>query len=131
LLRLQMNGSHFLTSVLLLLFYMTMIMSMGWDYVSELRPQAGIFFIPHVIHEHGEPWWNDIDRGKLLIRPPVTWQSYQKIWRNLAKEFMNLAFGVSLFIRRSDFFTCRQMWHGANGFTCRPKEVVLRIFYRH
>jgi hypothetical protein len=18
---------------------------------------------------HGEPWWNDIDRGKLLIRP--------------------------------------------------------------
>jgi hypothetical protein len=29
LLRLQMNGSHFLTSVLLLLFYMTMIMSMG------------------------------------------------------------------------------------------------------
>jgi hypothetical protein len=21
-----------------------------------------------VIHEHGEPLWNDIDRGKLLIR---------------------------------------------------------------
>jgi hypothetical protein len=23
-----------------------------------------------VIHEHGEPWWNDVDRGKFLIRPP-------------------------------------------------------------
>jgi hypothetical protein len=19
--------------------------------------------------EHGKPWWNDVDRGKLLIRP--------------------------------------------------------------
>jgi hypothetical protein len=23
-----------------------------------------------VIYEHGEPWWNDIGREKLLIRPP-------------------------------------------------------------
>jgi hypothetical protein len=22
-----------------------------------------------LIHEPGEPWWNDIDRGKLLIHP--------------------------------------------------------------
>jgi hypothetical protein len=21
------------------------------------------------MYERGEPWWNDIDRGKLLIRP--------------------------------------------------------------
>jgi hypothetical protein len=21
-------------------------------------------------YEHGEPWWNDMDRRKLLIRPP-------------------------------------------------------------
>jgi hypothetical protein len=27
-------------------------------------------FIPEVIHEHEETWWNDIDRGTLLIRPP-------------------------------------------------------------
>jgi hypothetical protein len=27
-------------------------------------------FIPQVIYEHGKPWWNDIDRGKLLILPP-------------------------------------------------------------
>jgi hypothetical protein len=24
-------------------------------------------FIRQVIYEHGEPWWNDIDRDKLLI----------------------------------------------------------------
>jgi hypothetical protein len=23
-----------------------------------------------VIYEHVEPWWNDIDREELLIRPP-------------------------------------------------------------
>jgi hypothetical protein len=23
-----------------------------------------------MIYKHGEPWWNDIDRGKLLILPP-------------------------------------------------------------
>jgi hypothetical protein len=43
-----------------------MIMSMGWDYVSELRPPT---VHPQVKYEHGEPWWNDIDRGK-LIHPP-------------------------------------------------------------
>jgi hypothetical protein len=35
----------------------------GWDYVSELRPPTGPLFILQVIYEHGEPWWNDIDRG--------------------------------------------------------------------
>jgi hypothetical protein len=32
--------------------------------VSELLPQTGLFFIPHMMYEHGEPWWNDIDKGK-------------------------------------------------------------------
>jgi hypothetical protein len=27
-------------------------------------------FIPQVRYEHGNPWWNDIDRGKALICPP-------------------------------------------------------------
>jgi hypothetical protein len=46
-----------------------MIMSMGSDYVSELRPPTVLLFIPQVINEHGEPWWNDVDGGRLLIRP--------------------------------------------------------------
>jgi hypothetical protein len=36
-------------------------MSMGWDYVSELRPPTGLLFIPQMIYEYGQPWWNDID----------------------------------------------------------------------
>jgi hypothetical protein len=39
-----------------------LIMSMGCDYVSELRQPTGLLFIPQVIYEHEEPWWNDIDR---------------------------------------------------------------------
>jgi hypothetical protein len=49
---------------------MMMMMSMGRDYVSELRPPTSLLFIPQVIYEHGEPWWNDVDRGKLLTLPP-------------------------------------------------------------
>jgi hypothetical protein len=42
----------------------TLFMSMGWDYVPELRPPADVLFIPHMIHEYGQPRWNDTDRGK-------------------------------------------------------------------
>jgi hypothetical protein len=39
-----------------------MMMSMVWHHVSELRPPTGILFIPQVIYQYGEPWWNDIGR---------------------------------------------------------------------
>jgi hypothetical protein len=32
---------------------------MGWDYVSELRPRAGLLFIPQVVYEHAESGCND------------------------------------------------------------------------
>jgi hypothetical protein len=47
-----------------------MIMSMRLGYVSELQPPMIILFIPRMIYEYGEPWWNDISMGRLLIRPP-------------------------------------------------------------
>jgi hypothetical protein len=47
-----------------------MIMSMGCNYVSELQLPTGQLFIPQVIYEHGELWWNDIDSERHLIRPP-------------------------------------------------------------
>jgi hypothetical protein len=28
------------------------IISTGWDYVSELRPPTGLLFIPQVIYKH-------------------------------------------------------------------------------
>jgi hypothetical protein len=51
-------------------YMMIMIMFMGEDCISELWPPTGLLFITQVIYEHGEPWWNDIDRGKFLINPP-------------------------------------------------------------
>jgi hypothetical protein len=46
-------------------------MSIGRDYVSELWPPTDLLFICQLIYEHEEPWWNDdVDREKLLIRPP-------------------------------------------------------------
>jgi hypothetical protein len=37
---------------------------MEWDYISELLLLTDILFIPQMIYEYGEPWWNDIDRRK-------------------------------------------------------------------
>jgi hypothetical protein len=56
----------------------------------------GMLFIPHMIYEHEEPWWIDIDRGKLLIRPPElsgnsTSSNLVVKQEELAKEMMNLA----------------------------------------
>jgi hypothetical protein len=31
---------------------------------------VGLLFIQHLIHEHGEPRWNDMNRRKPLIHPP-------------------------------------------------------------
>jgi hypothetical protein len=39
----------------------------GVKYVPELRPPRSLLFIPLLIYEPGEQWWNDIYRGKLLI----------------------------------------------------------------
>jgi hypothetical protein len=39
-----------------------LIISMRRDYVSELQPPMGLLSVPQVIHEYGEPRWNDIDR---------------------------------------------------------------------
>jgi hypothetical protein len=50
---------------------MMMIMSMERYHVSELRLPMDLLLITQVINEHREPYWNDdVDREKLLIRPP-------------------------------------------------------------
>jgi hypothetical protein len=48
----------------MLSFEKKLFMSMGWDYVSELRSLTGLLFIPQMMYEYGEPRWNDMDRGK-------------------------------------------------------------------
>jgi len=52
-----------------------LIMSMGWDCVSELRPPMGLLFIPQVIYERGEPWWNNISRENLIHPPKLSCNS--------------------------------------------------------
>jgi hypothetical protein len=53
-----------------MMMIMTIIISMGLEYAPEQRPPTGLLSITQVIYEHGEQWWNYIDRGKLIIRPP-------------------------------------------------------------
>jgi hypothetical protein len=62
-----------------------------------------------VIYEHEEPWWNDIDRVKLLIRPPeLSGKSTRSHpianQEELGEEMMTLAFDISLFILGSDIY---------------------------
>jgi hypothetical protein len=56
-----------------------------------------------VIYEHGKPWWSDIDRGKLLIRPQdlsgnLTSSYLVANQEEIAKEMMNIALGSTSFI---------------------------------
>jgi hypothetical protein len=57
---------------------MMMMMSMACNYVPHLWPPVGLFFIPQVIYELGEPWRYDVNRGKLLSSTRALWQSYQQ-----------------------------------------------------
>lgn len=41
------------------------------DYVSEVWPPTGSFFIPQKIYEDGEPRWNDTDMGKRTWKKAV------------------------------------------------------------
>jgi hypothetical protein len=33
-------------------------------HISELQPPVGLLFMPQMIYEYGEQWWNDTDMGK-------------------------------------------------------------------
>jgi hypothetical protein len=55
------------------------LIMMGLDYVSELRPSTGLLFIPRVMCEHGVPWWWWCWLG--ITSDSSTrafWQSYQQ-----------------------------------------------------
>jgi hypothetical protein len=54
--------------MVMMIMMIIIIMSMGWDYASELRAPSGLLLVLQVIYEHGKPWRNDIDMEKLLIR---------------------------------------------------------------
>jgi hypothetical protein len=56
---------------------MMIMITMDWDYVSELLPPTGLFFIRQVIYEHGEPWWMmSTGENSLSVRKSALWKSY-------------------------------------------------------
>jgi hypothetical protein len=111
------------------------LIMMMWDYVSELQPQTGIFFIPLLARERGEPWWWWWWWCRLGGNPDSStralWQSYQH--RHL-KQVGGMDEGVRIlpyqylkYLKGSTI--CRKILrHGTSGFTSHPKEGVLRIF---
>jgi hypothetical protein len=87
---------------------MMMKISMGLEYVSELRPPLGLLLIPQVIYKHGEPWWKEIDRVKVMIRPPQfsgnpTSSHLEGKQEDVAKEIINFALRNISFIPRRVF----------------------------
>jgi hypothetical protein len=42
----------------------TLFMSMGWEYVSELRPPTDLLLIPQIVYDYGDTRWNDTDGRK-------------------------------------------------------------------
>jgi hypothetical protein len=76
---------------------MMMIISMEWDYVSELRPPTGLFFIPQVMYEHVitmvERYW----QGKAIDSyTRALCQSYQQ--SHLAEKQGELGEGMINFV---------------------------------
>jgi hypothetical protein len=110
-----------------------LIMLMGVRPTLNCGHKRGLLFIPQVIYEYGEPWWDDNDgRGKLLARPPdALSQSYQHIHLRASRRNGWKEWGfclVSISVHTCDFFTCHKTsQHGASDFTSHPKEGVLRI----
>jgi hypothetical protein len=93
-------------------------------------------FVPHPgdIYERGEPWWNDIDRGKLLIRSTqLSGNPNSSYLVAKQEELTNEMIFVSLWSRLSlsyfeGFFNMPYMArHGDDEITSPPKESVLRI----
>jgi hypothetical protein len=131
---------------------MTTIMPMGWGYVSELRLPPVLLFIPHVIYEHGETWWNGIDRGKHSSTRAL-WKSHQQshsskagetdegnYWFYLAKYPFNTSKGflicrkiydmrhpVLLPLRKKASFGFYRPWPGFNPLTLGPVASTLII----
>jgi hypothetical protein len=79
------NTVTLLSSLIMMKMMMLMIL-VSWEYVSELRPQTALLLIPHAIYEYGEPWWNVVDKGKLIRQPELSGSptnSHLAAWRRI------------------------------------------------
>jgi hypothetical protein len=107
-----------------------MIMSIWWDYVSEMRRPSGLLFIPRRymrVESHGGMTL----AGKTYSSTRALWQSYQQSPSSKEGElgeWNNLALQIIFVHSSKGFLTFRKILQGADGFTAPPKEGVLRIF---
>jgi hypothetical protein len=107
-----------------------MMMLMGWDYVSELQPPMGLLFILKVIHENGEPWWNDDNNKGKLIHPPEIYGNPISSHQVESRRYEKLA-SQSIFIHtcKWPFTCCKILWHGASGLQrkmCCKSTIALK-----
>jgi hypothetical protein len=87
-------------------------------------------FTPQIIHKHGEPWWNDIGKGKLLIRPQELPGNPTSREAGGTRE-ENYEFGLTKYLcsyLKEIFNMPKNLRTWDRRLTSPPKEGVLRIF---
>jgi hypothetical protein len=103
----------------------------GGETTSELWPPTSLLFIPHMMYEHGEPWWNDdASRGKLLTH---LWQSYKQRHlgasrRNGWKKWGFSLASISIHTCKWYLHAIKSYKHEASVFTSHLQEGVLQFF---
>jgi hypothetical protein len=108
-----------------------LIMSMGWDYISELWPPTGLLFIHR--------WYMSMEyHDGMILAGENSWFAHHSSLVILPAESKaggtgkgNDEFGLrSIFVYTSKGFLtcCKIVRHGASGFTSCPKEGMPQIF---
>jgi hypothetical protein len=110
-----------------MMMMITIIMSMGWEYVSELRSPTCLMFSPQVINEHG-------NHGGIISTGENTWFANRSLLASLPAEQSstksgltvegNYEFRLKIFLYISkDSVTFNEIFrHEADGFTYSPKK---------
>jgi hypothetical protein len=93
------------------------LIMMVWDYVSELRPPTGLFFIRRMICEHGELWWW---RCRLDSSTRELWQSYYQ--RHLGEE-EGMDEGVRI-LPISIWNTSRDLQYAVKSYDLGPPSLL-------
>jgi hypothetical protein len=101
-----------------------MIMSMGWDYVSELRLPTGLLFIPQVIFGHREPrWMMSTGENSQSVYQSALWQSYQLSYLAANREDME-EWNDGHLSAKYFFHTRGVLLHTVKSYDMRPTPLL-------
>jgi hypothetical protein len=109
-------------------------MSMGWDYVSELRPPTGLLFTPRkymTMDNHSEMISTEgnwlVHQSSLAIPPAESFSTKAGGTGKVNNKFDPII--IFVFRTSKGSLTCRKTLRYRNdGFTSPPNEVLLRIY---